>query len=308
MQAASHSPLSICLALREFPEKIWTWVDDRPSRLGSLVAWVTKILWKQAVYMRLPKKIYGGLVALFLVGALILSSCTAQKSSNTEAGGADASTQAQSSATAPAAGTASQFSNLPRLDGEAIVELTVKGTPVKILVNGLDAPITAGNFVDLVNQGVYNGSMFHRVIRQPQPFVAQGGDPQSKDPNFPANQLGTGSFIDPATGQPRYIPLEIKPEDAEQPIYSQTLESAGISEPPKLRHTRGAVAMARSNPPDSASAQFYITLADLDFLDGNYAVFGYVTEGMETVDQIQQGDRITAAKVNSGLNNLRPGS
>lgn len=260
--------------------------------------------------MRLQKKLFSGLVALLLMGALFLSSCTAQNrgSASTSTSAAETSTQAQASSVAPASGTDVQFSNLPRLDGEAIVELTVKGKPIKILVNGLDAPITAGNFVDLVNQGVYNGTAFHRVIREPQPFVAQGGDPQSKDPNFPVNQLGTGSFIDPATGQPRYIPLEIKPDNAEQPIYSKTLESAGINEPPKLRHTRGAVAMARSTPPDSASAQFYIALADLDFLDGSYAVFGYVTEGMETVDQIQQGDRITAAKVNSGLNNLKPGS
>jgi peptidyl-prolyl cis-trans isomerase B (cyclophilin B) len=262
--------------------------------------------------MRLQKKIYGGLVALVLVGALLLSSCTTQNRSSAETGTitgtAETSTQAQASSVAPASDANSQFSNLPRLDGEAIVELTVKGKPIKILVNGMDAPLTAGNFVDLVNQGIYNGSAFHRVVRQPQPFVVQGGDPQSKDSNFPVNQLGTGSFIDPATGQPRYIPLEIKPEDAEQPVYGQTLESAGITDPPKLRHTRGAVAMARSNLPDSASAQFYITLADLDFLDGNYAVFGYVTEGMEVVDQIQQGDRITVAKVSSGLNNLKPGS
>lgn len=254
--------------------------------------------------MRLQKKIYGSLVALFLVGVLFLSACTAQNRSNAETSeSAGASTQAAS--TAPASNSGSQFSNLPRLEGEAIVELVVKGTPIQILVNGIDAPITAGNFVDLVNQGVYNGSRFHRVIREPQPFVVQGGDPQSKDPNFPVNQLGTGSFIDPATGQARYIPLEIKPEEAEQPIYSQTLQSAGVTELPKLRHTRGAVAMARSNLPDSASAQFYIALADLDFLDGNYAVFGYVTEGMEVVDQIQQGDRLDSAKVSTGLNNLK---
>lgn len=259
--------------------------------------------------MRRRTKLYSGLVALFLAGVLFLGGCT-QNRSSTETGStaAETSTQAQASSTASASGTNSQFSNLPQLTGEAIVELVVKGAPIRILVNGADAPITAGNFVDLVNRGVYNGSRFHRVIREPQPFVVQGGDPQSKDPNFPINQLGTGSFIDPATNQPRYIPLEIKPEDAEQPVYSQTLESAGVSEPPKLRHTRGAVAMARSNLPDSASAQFYIALADLDFLDGNYAVFGYVTEGMEVVDQIQQGDRIESAKVSAGLNNLKPGS
>lgn len=259
--------------------------------------------------MRIRTKLYSGLVALFLAGVLFLGGCTQNRnSSETGSSAAETSTQAQASSTAPASGTNSQFSNLPRLDGEAIVELVVKGTPIRILVNGADAPITAGNFVDLVNRGVYNGSRFHRVIREPQPFVVQGGDPQSKDQNFPVNQLGTGSFIDPTTNQPRYIPLEIKPEDAEQPVYSQTLESAGVTDPPKLRHTRGAVAMARSNLPDSASAQFYIALADLDFLDGNYAVFGYVTEGMEVVDQIQQGDRVESAKVSAGLNNLKSGS
>ena len=63
--------------------------------------------------------------------------------------------------------------------------------------------------------------------------------------------------------------------------------------------------MARSQLPDSASAQFYFALADVDFLDGNYAVFGYVTEGMEVVDQIQQGDRIESAKVTAGIENLK---
>jgi peptidyl-prolyl cis-trans isomerase B (cyclophilin B) len=197
------------------------------------------------------------------------------------------------------------FKNLPRLEGEATVEMVVKGAPIVIKVDGVNAPITAGNFVDLVNRGVYDGSAFHRVVRDPQPFVAQGGDPQSKDPSFPVDRLGTGSFLDPKTNLPRYIPLEIKPEGASQPIYSKTLEEARVTSPPALRHTTGAVAMARSSPPDSASAQFYIALADLNFLDGNYAVFGYVTSGMETVQQIQQGDRITSAKVTAGLENLR---
>ena len=74
---------------------------------------------------------------------------------------------------------------------------------------------------------------------------------------------------------------------------------------PELPHRRGAVAMARSQAADSASAQFYFALADLSFLDGQYAVFGQVTQGMEVVDQIQQGDRIQAAAVISGLENLQ---
>jgi peptidyl-prolyl cis-trans isomerase B (cyclophilin B) len=197
--------------------------------------------------------------------------------------------------------------DLPRLEGKATVVMTVDGSPITIEVDGTDAPITAGNFVDLVQRGVYDGLVFHRVIRTPQPFVAQGGDPQSKDTKVPQSQLGTGSFINPKTGNARYIPLEIKPEGSETPVYSKTLEGAGVSAPPVLQHKRGAIAMARSMQPDSASSQFYFALADLPFLDGSYAVFGNVTDGMNVVDKIQQGDRIESAKVTQGLDNLKNG-
>ena len=193
----------------------------------------------------------------------------------------------------------------PILNGSATVEMLVNGSPIVLEIDGANAPVTAGNFVDLVNRGVYDGLVFHRVVKEPQPFVAQGGDPQSSDPNVPAQQLGTGSFIDPDTQAPRYIPLEIKPAGAADPIYSQTFEEARIAQAPELRHTRGALAMARSQAVDSASAQFYITLAELPFLDGSYAVFGYVTSGMEVVDAIEQGDRIESARVISGLENLQ---
>lgn len=194
---------------------------------------------------------------------------------------------------------------LPTLNGPATVEMVVNGSTIVIEVDGENAPITAGNFVDLVNRGVYDGLVFHRVVREPQPFVVQGGDPQSKDPSVPAQALGTGSFVDPETNAPRYIPLEIKPTNTDQPIYSQTFEEAQVNAAPQLTHTRGAVAMARSQAPDSASSQFYFTLAELPFLDGNYAVFGYVAEGMDVVDAIQQGDRIESARVVEGLDNLQ---
>src|SRR5688572_8244723 len=64
----------------------------------------------------------------------------------------------------------------PRLEGNAVVEIKLKSGIVKIEINGNDAPITAGNFVDLVDRGFYNGLTFHRVVKSPQPFVAQGGD------------------------------------------------------------------------------------------------------------------------------------
>jgi peptidyl-prolyl cis-trans isomerase B (cyclophilin B) len=108
--------------------------------------------------------------------------------------------------------------------------------------------------------------------------------------------LGTGNFIDPDTNQGRFIPLEIKPQGAAQPVYNQV-----VTEKPQLPHTKGAVAMARSTALNSASSQFYFTLDALPFLDGNYAVFGNVIQGFDTVNAVQQGDRISSAKVVAGI-------
>jgi peptidyl-prolyl cis-trans isomerase B (cyclophilin B) len=202
----------------------------------------------------------------------------------------------------PGAQSPTPTAGLPQLQGSATVTLQVNGQPIVIEVDGKNAPITAGNFVDLVKRGVYNGTLFHRVVPN---FVAQGGDPQSKDPKTPPQLLGQGSFIDPSTKKERYVPLEITPENAAQPIYSKTLATAAVNAPPKLKHTRGAVAMARTPLPDSASAQFYIALNQLDSLNGDYAVFGYVTQGMDVVDKIKQGDRIESATVTKGSENLR---
>ncbi len=260
--------------------------------------------------LRLPS----WLISLVMVLALVVAGCTSQPSASSPPTADAQSTQAvTSTANSPTnqavamttPDNAQQFPGLPRLEGKATIEVTMKdGGTIVMEIDGTNAPITAGNFVDLVQRGVYDGSMFHRVVRDPQPFVAQGGDPQSRNPSVPQTALGTGSFIDPATAKPRYIPLEIKAAN-DSLIYSRTFADARVMGVPKLRHTRGAVAMARSPQPDSASAQFYIALADLDFLDGSYAVFGYVTSGMDAVDKIQQGDRIGAAKVTKGAENLK---
>lgn len=233
----------------------------------------------------------------------MLGGCSADQ---TAISSSPSSSATQTTSVTPTQASSPQMKDLPVLEGQATVVMTVNGAPITIQVDGTNAPITAGNFVDLVNRGVYDGLVFHRVVRQPQPFVVQGGDPQSKDPNS-RQPLGTGGFIDPKTGTERRIPLEIKPSGAVTPTYSMTLESAGDAAQPELKHTRGAVAMARSQQPDSASSQFYIALADLPFLDGSYAVFGSVTDGMNVVDKIQQGDRIESAKVTQGLENLRNG-
>ncbi|GAA2993206.1 hypothetical protein GCM10020229_02100 [Kitasatospora albolonga] len=126
-----------------------------------------------------------------------------------------------------------------------------------------EAPVTAANFADLVGRGFYDGLTFHR--HEPG-FVIQGGDPKGN---------GTGGFTDPETGRERTIALEVKPG---------------------LQHGEaGAVAMARSQNPNSASSQFYITLGPAPFLDMNYAVFGRVTSGMDVVEQLRAGDRVVSA-------------
>jgi peptidyl-prolyl cis-trans isomerase B (cyclophilin B) len=211
-------------------------------------------------------------------------------------GGCSATPTQESQQTNPKiAQNSAMTSNLPQLNGKATVELTVKGSPIVIEVNGEMAPITAGNFVDLVQRDFYNGLTFHRVVKEPQPFVVQGGDPKGN---------GTGGFVNPETGQRRSIPLEIVPAGEEEPVYGKTLEQAGLEKNPALKHTKGALSMARSQMPNSASSQFFIALADVPFLDGDYAVFGYVTSGMDVVDTIQVGDKIESMRVVSGGDNL----
>ncbi|MFM7362467.1 MAG: peptidylprolyl isomerase [Cyanobium sp.] len=188
----------------------------------------------------------------------------------------------------------------PCLSGRAVVSLETSKGPVEFTLDGAAAPLTAGNFVDLVKKGAYDGTVFHRVVREPVPFVVQGGDPLSRDPKVPVSQLGTGSFIDPATNEARLIPLEIAVEGEKEPRYGEEITSPSLSRRLRLRHQRGAVAMARSNDPNSASAQFYVALEALPELDGRYAVFGRVSKGMDVVDRIQQGDRLIRARLIEG--------
>ena len=113
------------------------------------------------------------------------------------------------------------------------------------------APNSVANFVELANKGFYDGVIFHRVIPG---FMIQGGDPQGR-----------------GTGGPGYA---IRGEFA----------ANGFANP--LKHTRGVLSMARSSRPNSAGSQFFIMVDDAPHLDGQYAAFGKVTEGMETADVI----------------------
>jgi peptidyl-prolyl cis-trans isomerase B (cyclophilin B) len=125
------------------------------------------------------------------------------------------------------------------------------GKKIKIELDAGAAPITVENFEKLVKEGFYDGLKFHRVISG---FMIQGGDPK-----------GNG------TGGPGYT---IKGEFA----------ANGVDNP--IKHTRGVISMARAADPDSAGSQFFIMHADADYLDGQYAAFGHVVEGMDVVDEI----------------------
>jgi peptidyl-prolyl cis-trans isomerase B (cyclophilin B) len=147
---------------------------------------------------------------------------------------------------------------------EAVITLQ-KGGEIRVEFYPDDAPKTVENFVKLAREGFFDGQFFHRV--EPG-FVVQGGDPQSKRLTPGDRRLGTGG--------PGYT---IKAEFNKRP------------------HERGVIAMARSQDPDSAGSQFYITLAPQPRLDGQYTVFGRVVSGMDVVDKIKIGDRIASVKI-----------
>ena len=125
------------------------------------------------------------------------------------------------------------------------------GKEIKIELYPQIAPITVENFISLVKDGFYDGLTFHRVIPG---FMIQGGCPDGTGMGGPGHAI-KGEFL-----------------------------SNGVEN--TLRHTRGVLSMARANNPDSAGSQFFIMHADAPHLDGQYAAFGKVVEGMEAVDEI----------------------
>jgi len=114
------------------------------------------------------------------------------------------------------------------------------------------APNHVNNFIELAKKGFYNGTTFHRVVPR---FVIQGGDPNSKNPDRSKHGMGGPGY-------------QVKAEFNKKP------------------HRRGTLSMARSAHPDSAGSQFFICVADVPSLDGQYTVFGEVVKGMEVVDKI----------------------
>ncbi len=138
---------------------------------------------------------------------------------------------------------------------QATISVTSKGLSVGDIVLRFFpdvAPRHVDNFVKLSKEGFYNGTTFHRVIPG---FMIQGGDPNSKNPDRSMHGMGGPGY-------------KVKAEFNSRP------------------HKRGIVSMARANDPDSAGSQFFICVADANFLDWQYTVFGEVVSGMDVVDKV----------------------
>ena len=125
------------------------------------------------------------------------------------------------------------------------------GKEIKLELYPDKAPITVDNFLKLVNEGFYDGLIFHRVIKD---FMIQGGDPEG---------TGMGGAKEKIKGE---------------------FSANGV--PNDVKHVRGVISMARAMNPNSASSQFFIVHKDAPHLDGQYAAFGKVVEGMDVVDEI----------------------
>jgi cyclophilin family peptidyl-prolyl cis-trans isomerase len=147
-----------------------------------------------------------------------------------------------------------------------VILQTTKGRIVIRVFRNM-VPYTANNFLDLVSRGYYDGKSFHRV----EGWVVQGGCPYGN---------GQGNYTDPDTGRERFIRLEINRN---------------------LNHnSAGVVAMARGQGLDSASCQFYILKKPMSQLNGKYAVFGGVVDGLNNIYRIAPGDRIISAQIAGG--------
>jgi cyclophilin family peptidyl-prolyl cis-trans isomerase len=154
------------------------------------------------------------------------------------------------------------------------VTITTEKGAIVVALNVAKAPVTSANFLKLVKSRFYDGVLVHRVVPG---FVVQAGDPLTKG-------LTRAALVEALT-------THTPPVGTGGPGWSIPLEQTG------LLHDRGVIAMARADDPNSAGSQFYITLDAAHNLDGSYAVFGVVTQGMDVVDALAVGDKIVSIAV-----------
>jgi len=197
----------------------------------------------------------------------------------------------------------SEYAALPRLLGRATVQLSTTKGDLTTVVDGYNAPLTAGAFVDLVQRGFYDGLPF---IRAEDFYVLQTGDPAGPE----------DGFVDPKTKVTRRVPLEIKVPGYSEPFYNQTFEDLGLfkAAPELPFSTKGTLGWAHSDEVlDDGSSQFFLFLfepeltpAGLNLIDGRYAAFGYVVDGFDVLENLTADDGILKATVIEGASNLKP--
>ncbi len=162
-------------------------------------------------------------------------------------------------------------------NGNEIAVINTSQGTIRVRLAGNDAPIHVGNFVELAQKGFYNNLKFHRYVPG---FVIQGGCPNTRDLDTDQVRAAADNpFAGLGTGGPGYT---IKEEYTTNPNNS---------------HEDGALAMARSQAPDSAGSQFYFCLGAQHLLDPDYTVFGQTIEGKDVVDALRIGDVIESIEI-----------
>ena len=200
------------------------------------------------------------MIAVLLCFALLLTACgaggknkaedgketTAEENGSEKEGTSQENNETETDETSGAAAAQKDTDAMPH----AVITVEKYGA-ITVALDAEAAPATVENFIKLSKEGFYDGLTFHRIM---DGFMIQGGDP---------NGNGTGGSDENIKGE---------------------FASNGFENP--ISHVKGVISMARAADPDSASSQFFITVADSTFLDGEYAAFGYVTDGMDIADKI----------------------
>lgn len=194
------------------------------------------------------------LLASLGVASLCLAGCGSGASGAASTSASSASAVPSSSASSCVTSASGEYASGTH---HATIEVEGYGA-IKLELDADVAPVTVANFAKLAGEGFYDGLTFHRII---EGFMVQGGDP---------NGNGTGGSDEKIVG-----------------------EFSDNGHPNSISHVRGTISMARSQAYNSASSQFFIMQADTPSLDGQYAAFGYVTEGMDVVDAMCEAARPT---------------
>ena len=195
-----------------------------------------------------------------------------------------------------------EFDNLPRLLGRAKVNIETSKGDMKAIVDGYNAPLTAGAFIDLSSRKFYKDLPINRAEEF---FVLQTGDPIGE-------AIG---YVDPETDEERHVPLEIRIPDEKETFYNQTFEDLGFyTETPTLPFaTLGTLGWSHSNTAvDDGSSQFFFFLyeaelnpAGRNLIDGRNAAFGYVIDGSDILEELSKDDTILSIDVLEGIENLK---